>query len=497
MDKDFLLTSIKKLKLISLNTNLHFEYLIDQVEKGKILLIINFSSPNVYKLASSIKHFISNYSNLYNLSNFSRNILLSLLIPHKIKYYEEYLSYNIPFPIYQITEIFSLKIDSQSVITNKNNSLEILSDKMLSNISYIIISKENITIVPENSINTENKTFNEEIIKNINQTSDHYYLFESNLTKDISLVNLTKPLIITLNNKISNQSDLKIYNIIKTKSDILKPIHYITFNKNIKSFHIYHIDHNNFILTTLDFFNKIEAYNCSFIYKLDKSIGIEINDKIEIEDEDLIEKTQSLDLKKVRLTKDNLITWDHNIILIFQHNLFKFLKKSDQNITKKIKFKFYNLSGQKTKNPPKPLDGTWKQTIWGNINNIFASDNLLYIADREYFYLRTLNLENGRSNSFNLSSLNIKNELFPKVKGKVGSLFVNNHTIHIVDLESKKIKKINLIEENKNEIDDLLYDEDINLLSDVIFLDSLKILLYTTSKGIKTFDVLMKEYKLI
>jgi hypothetical protein len=108
-----------------------------------------------------------------------------------------------------------------------------------------------------------------------------------------------------------------------------------------------------------------------------------------------------------------------------------------------------------------------------------------------------LNLENGRSNSFNLSWLNTKNELFPKVKGKVGSLFVNNHTIHIVDLESKKIKKINLIEENRNEIDDLLYDEDINILSDVIFLDSLKILLYTTSKGIKTFDVLMKEYKLI
>ena len=464
------ITNFKELKLIPLNTSTPFDYIISNFPT----LILNFSSPNILNIFNSLQHFFSQNSYFDNLK-------IVCIIPHKIKHYEEYLSFNLPFPIYQLTDKFEIKLEEDLLITNINNSLEFKKYYTNYEISYIFINENQFNIELDNSlkINSSDSFNSSELLKN---TSKNFFEnFSNSINKDIPIEysNFIRDftikefrnqyLIISLKN-LNNKSSIEL-NIINPKNLEIQALKKFEFSFLIKSIDILTLDHNNITLIYLLYNNKILIQNYNF------NQDILIN-KIEYEFEN--EKLRSTDLKKIRININNFITWDHNSIYIFKHNLI--LLKNSKKLD--IKFVFYNSSGQKTKHTSKPTDGIWKQTIWGNINNIQIIDDILLIADSEYSCIRKLDINTGKSSSIYFKE---EEKEYEKIKGKISSIYFDLFRYFIVDLDFKRIR---ILRDKK--IKTIFFDEEINLLTQVFFFESMNALVYNSEgdfRILKIFDL--------
>lgn len=450
--------NLKELKTIPLNTIIPFDNIIKPN-----LIILNYSSPNIRLISSYINYLVNNEKlNLEDLE-------IVCIIPHKIKHYEEYLVNNLPFYIYQTTDIFELQLEQNEdiVITNKNNSLEITKFGNYE-IAYLIIKNNKIEFELQNQLNNLNNHQNN-IIHTFSRNNK--LINYSEIYRDIRVENFRNGnLILTLKNK-SFLSIIDIYYIeLNKKLKLLKTIQKKSFIKSIDTFIL---DHNNFLIILLTFENTIEIINFNF----DNN---EQTTYCEIELKKIIEKLDTLDLKKIRINDTNLITWDHNTIYIFKHNVH-LLKEPFKT---KLELHFYNTSGQKVKHPKLPQDGIWKQTIWGNINNIHPYKDIFFIADSEYNQLRKLDITTGKSYSINIK--NQQNES-DKLKGKISSIFFRGN-IFFIDLDFKKIKYI----QNEPYSETILYDENINLFSQVFAINQQNII-YNNNKEIVLFNTILQR----
>lgn len=462
--------NLNQLKLIPLNNPLPFDTIISNFPT----LIINYSSPNILQLFKNFKIFFENNSKLGNFENLKENLEENLkilfLIPHKIKNYEEYLVNNFQFPVYQTTDIFELELKPNEVITNVNNSLELKKSDSYYEIAYIYINKENIDF----SLQIETEPLNSEDLKYIEKIKKSFPINFSPIIRDFKIIQFRKSFLLSILKNFENKSILNL-NLLNEK---LETENLLTLNIDpfIKSFDILAIDHNNVIITLLTFDNSIVFQNYSA--QKDK---IEIKKEIKLEE--LNPKLKSLDLKKVRITQNKFIIWDYNTIHIFD------LKLRKDNVYLFYEITFINTSGQKTKHPPKPVDGIWKQTIWGNINNIFIENDFLFVADSEYNCLRKLNTNTGKSESIFLKE---SKKGYENIKGRISSISKNDFYTFFIDIDFKRIRRI----DSNFTVYTVFFDEGINLYSQLYFLDTQNSIVYNSDKGVIFLNLYTQEVKI-
>ncbi|MCX7758243.1 MAG: hypothetical protein N2169_01315 [bacterium] len=458
------ITDLKDLKIIPLNTTVPF---LDMILNNEVL-ILNYSSPNIRMLFKFIEHFISEKK--YKSQNGSLNIIC--IIPHKVKYYDEYLINNLPFPIYQTTDTFYLEISKNTLITNVNNSLEIQTSSNY-DLAYLFLSNDKIDFSLQNEITLEKEY--SKLIEKLN-----YKVIPINYSeriKDIKIENFRNGNIVAILKNINLRSIINLYFLGSNyKLETLRSTKNLTF---IKSIGLLTLDHNNILIFSLTIENTIIIQK----YNID-------SDKLEPLEElklwNYYEKIKSLDLKKITLNNENIILWDHNTIYVFKHNITTNLLTG-----KKIEISFYNVSGQKSKQTHIPTDGVWKQTIWGNINNTHLNNDDLYVADTEYSQMRKLDLKNGASRSISFKSPDQERE---KLKGKISSIYTTSDKIFFIDLDFKKIRYID--NNSKNSIiKTVFYDENINLFSQLFFIESLNSIAYNTDKHIIFIDLYRIEIR--
>ncbi|MCS7243755.1 MAG: hypothetical protein RMJ36_03355 [Candidatus Calescibacterium sp.] len=456
------ITDLKELKIIPLNTTVPF---VDIILNNDVL-ILNYSSPNIRMLFKFIEHFISEKK--YELLNESLTIIC--IIPHKVKYYDEYLIDNLPFPIYQTTDTFYLEISKNTLVTNVNNSLEIQTSSNY-DLAYLFISKNKIDFSLQNEINVEKEYL--KVTEKLN-----YKIIPINYSeriKDIKMESFRNSNILCILKNVNLYSVVNLYSIgTNYKLVTLKSIKNLTF---IKSIGLLTLDHNNILIFLLTIENTIIIQK----YNID-------NDRLEYLEElklwNYYEKLKSLDLKKMNINNENIILWDHNTIYVFKHNI-----TANVLTGKKTEISFYNVSGQKSKQTHVPTDGVWKQTIWGNINNTHLNNDDLYVADTEYSQLRKLDLRSGASKSINFKSPDKERE---KLKGKISSIYTTFNKTFFIDLDFKKIRYIDNNSKN-SVIKTVFYDENINLFSQLFFIESLNSIVYNTDKHVIFIDLYRME----
>ncbi|MCX7972754.1 MAG: hypothetical protein N2657_06060 [bacterium] len=449
---------ITEIKLIPLNTTTNLDSIIDNND----VLILNYSSPNIRMIFKFIEYFFLNHKNEIDTSRFS----IVCIIPHKIKYHEEYLVHNLPFPIYQTTDSFSMPISKDIVLTNRNNNLEIFNtfSSVAYELAYLFIKKDNnIKFSVQNEISLASSNVLLDKYKYINIP-----LNSSQLVKDIRVKPFRKGYIISGLRNISGYSTISIYFFINYNLEELKSI---KINELIKSLDLLPLDHNNILIFLLTIDNKLILQK----YVFDRNM-IQILDEFDLAT--VHEKLKDLDLKKIRINNQNIILWDHNTIYILRYNITKELVENER-----LEIYFYNVSGQKSRHTPIPTDGIWKQTIWGNINNIHLEDNFIYVADTEYSLIRTLDIETGKS--FSLSFKPTDKE-YEKLKGKISDCFYTVERTFFIDLNFKKIR---YVDNTKNIAKTVFYDENINLFSQLFFLDSLNATVYSTFDNLIFIDL--------
>ncbi len=443
---------LAELKAIPLNTIVPF----DQVIQNNTL-IVNYSSPNIRLLFNFINHFASQK----NKKNESIKIIC--IIPHKIKHYEEYLIYNLPFPIYQITDFFNFNINENTVLTNENNSLEIINPFAKYDVAYIYKNENTIDYCIQNEITPQDI---KDISINLTNTLNFIPHNLHYSTKDFIVSDFRKGSLLTVLKNDSLQSRIYLYLLEINKAHKILEIK----DKNlIKSIDTIIVDHNKIILSLLLPDNNI-------VFKEYNFNNDSIDTVLELDLESSFEKLKNLDLKKIRIDSSNIVVWDHNTIHILKHFNLKNIE-------------YYNSSGQKTKQTPKPTDGVWKQTIWGNINNIHIKNNLLFVADTEYSMIRILNLLTGQSQSMSFTGVEKEYE---KLKGKISSVFNHENKIFLIDLDFKKIRLVTIPEYN---VKTIFFDEDINLYSQVYYLPSINSCIYNTLKKIVLLDLYRMEIR--
>ncbi|MFN3478485.1 MAG: hypothetical protein ACK4ZM_03870, partial [bacterium] len=406
-----------------------------------------------------------------NFENLKENLKVLFLIPHKVKNYEEYLVNNFQFPVYQTTDIFELELKPNEVITNVNNSLELKKSDFYYEIAYIYINKENIDFclqIETNPLNSEDPKYIEKIKKS-------FPINFSSIIKDFKITQFRKSLLLSTLKNLENKSILNL-NLLKTEKIEIENLFTFNFNSFIKSIDILAIDHNNIIIIFLTFDNSIFFQN----YSVQKD-KIEIKKELKLEE--LNPKLKSLDLKKIRITQNKLIVWDYNTIHIFE------LKLRKDNVYLFDEITFINTSGQKTKHPHKPVDGIWKQTIWGNINNIFIENDFLFVADNEYNSLRKLNINTGKSESIFLKE---SEKEYENLKGKISSIYKNDFYTFFIDIDFKRIRRI----DSNFIIRTVFFDEEINIYSQLYFLDAQNSIVYNSDKGIAFLNLYTQEVKI-
>lgn len=452
------INSFKELKFIPLNTVIP----LDKILSNFPTLILNFSSPNVTLLFNYLQHFLSQQIN--NKESIQK-IKIVCIIPHKIKNYEEYLVNNLSLPIYQLTDVFELNLlpNQELILTNINNTLEIKKSNFYYELAYLYLEEDKIDFCLQNNVIDKNnhEMFQPFTFYLLNQPFPINY---STIIKDIQIKSFRKSyLILTLYN-FMNKSKVELNFINLSKKLEIENIFQFEYNFFIKSIDLLPLDHNNILLFYLDYENIFFIYK----YNIDQN-KVVIQKKIDLKS--VNSRFEGLDLKKLRANYKNIAVWDHNTLHIFEYKI------NDKNDKLELEIFFSNTSGQKTKHLPKPIDGIWKQTIWGNINNVYFEDNYLFVADSEYPFIRKLNIETGKSESLFFRESEKKYE---NLKGRISSVFPTNNSIFFIDIDFKRIRKVDYTLLAKS----LFFDENINLYSQVFFLNDLNAIIYNSNKNL-------------
>ncbi|MEN3014632.1 MAG: hypothetical protein ABDH21_01030 [bacterium] len=449
---------IKEVKLIPLNTPVNF----DDICSNNDILILNYSSPNTRMIFKFIDHFFSHYGKDID----SSKLTIACIIPHKVKHYEEYLIHNLPFPIYQTTDFFSLQISKNSVLSNRESNFKIFDTDPSTgyDLAYLFLKKNNEMVFHiHNQIGPE--------VTNTVPNKYTYFNIPTNfchLVKDIRIKPFRKGYLLVGLKNIGIESKISMYLFVNQTLEKQKSI---TINRFVKSLDFLPINHNDILLVLLTIDNKLVLNK----YTFDKK-EIEILEEFELST--VNEKLTDLDLKKIRINHKNIVVWDHNTIYILKHNFPQYVSTNEE-----LNILSYNVSGQKSRYTRKPTDGIWKQTIWGNINNVHLENNFIYVADIEYSVVRKVDLKTGKSYSLLFSSDQKERE---KLKGKISECIYTDERTFIIDLYFKKIR---YIDNRTNIAKTIFYDEEINLFTQLFFLDSLNSIVYNTFNQLNFIDL--------
>ena len=412
------------LKFLPLNTNYLF-----QLDNSKFFLFFNLELYNI-QLLLKLQNKLEKLNNKINLIP---------IIFHKVKNYEDYLVYDLNYPIYILFDIFEIefyKDDKKYILTNKNSTLEIIDTNLNLTVKPVVFAfnKDEILFLTEENFenNIVNNSFliDNYIINEYNQ-KDYYILSRKNIVDFKPEGDLI--LVCFYNNLSSYLSFFDLnFNLKKT----------IDFKNDFISFDSFCLDNKELILAIYSLLNKKLIF-----YKL-----LIENDKIGI----INEKEYKLridDIIHIRLTK--------NFIILSSFNRIYFYKiipeyKRLFDIFEDVNLFLYNVSGYNISFEKRIVDGEWRETIWGNIKDITINEDILFVSDNQYSDIRYLNINTGKSNHIKLKGLN----KYENIKGKILSIsFLKNHNIFSLFFIDSLFKKIRFI--YKDYVYSLFYDEEI------------------------------------